>query len=96
MIKAVQVLMAIWREQDGARGISGADGLLANPERPLSGSGNRSRWPVLEPAAAAGYCNLAPERQELLHRLNDVFDNSDLIMDKVDTDCPEHLQILVL
>eukprot|EP00775_Hariotina_reticulata_P004678 gene4678-4931_t len=83
VISATQLLIAIWREQDAARGISGVDGLLANPAKPLSGTGNRSKWPVLELAGAASYCSLAPDRQQVLRRLNDMSSNPDLIMDKV-------------
>lgn len=36
-VTAAQVLLSVWRHQDEALGLSGPDGLIANPSRPLSG-----------------------------------------------------------
>jgi hypothetical protein len=38
-VTAAQVLISVWRHQDEALGISGPEGMLANPSRPLAGSG---------------------------------------------------------
>lgn len=38
-VTAAQVLISVWRHQDKALGISGPEGVLANPSRPLAGSG---------------------------------------------------------
>eukprot|EP00879_Flechtneria_rotunda_P031980 GHRR01035121.1.p2 GENE.GHRR01035121.1~~GHRR01035121.1.p2 ORF type:complete len:126 (+),score=47.96 GHRR01035121.1:279-656(+) len=85
VIIASQLLIAIWREQDAARGMSGPDGLLANPVRPLAGAGGPSKWDVRDAGVMAGYGLLKEERKALLQRIAGA-SNPDLLLDKVG--CP--------
>jgi hypothetical protein len=38
IVSAAQLLVSVWRQQDEAIGVSGPEGVIANPSRPLSGS----------------------------------------------------------
>ncbi|WIA12689.1 hypothetical protein OEZ85_006330 [Tetradesmus obliquus] len=81
-VNAAQLLIGIWREQDQARGLSGPDGLLANPSRPLAGSGERTKWAVGEVGVAGGYGVLQSGRKAVLQRIAQA-SCPDLLMDKV-------------
>jgi hypothetical protein len=85
-INAAQLLISIWREQDAARGLTGADGLLVNINRPLAGSGARSSWAVGEAGVAGGYGVLQPGRKAVLQRIAEA-SCPDLLMDKVGQGC---------
>lgn len=89
-VNAAQLLIGIWREQDQARGLSGPDGLLANPSRPLAGSGERTKWAVGEVGVAGGYGVLQSGRKAVLQRIAQA-SCPDLLMDKVGG-CCEKLQ----
>jgi hypothetical protein len=76
----VQLLASIWRQQDDALGITGPDGILANPGRPLSGSGGgssgggSSRRPQGGRVTSAGphvdaYGLMLPGRQAVLEQI---------------------------
>jgi hypothetical protein len=81
-ITAAQLLIGMWREQDQARGLSGPHGLLANPSRPLAGSGARTKWAVGDAGVAGGYGVLQPGRKAVLTRIAEA-SCPDLLMDKV-------------
>jgi hypothetical protein len=81
-VTAAQLLIGIWREQDEARGLSGPDGLLANPSRPLAGSGARTKWAVGDVGVAGGYGVLQSGRKAVLQRIAEA-SCPDLLMDKV-------------
>ncbi len=51
------------QEEDALRGMTGPDGLLANPARPLAGLAARTRW---LPAEAVAYGNTSPAKKEML------------------------------
>ncbi|KAF8067169.1 Cfap69 [Scenedesmus sp. PABB004] len=67
-VTATQLLLAVWREQDAARGLSGADGLIANPRRPLAGARGAAA-PGARPGAALCPAGHGGERRQLLERL---------------------------
>lgn len=79
-ITSAQLLVAIWRQQDEALGVSGPDGTIANPSRPLAGTrGAGSAHAAANPAssvvaggrAAASDARelLLPERQAVVSRI---------------------------
>jgi hypothetical protein len=51
---AAHLLLSIWGEEDAARGLT-VDGLLANTQRPLDGTGHRTRW---IPSEAIAYSSI--------------------------------------
>jgi len=80
-ITAAQLLISVWRHQDEALGISGPEGVIANPARPLSGC-NGATGGARRPAArssSAGHGSMAthvdayglmlPDRQLVLQRI---------------------------
>lgn len=81
VVTAAQLLVSIWRHQDEALGVSGPEGIIANPSRPLSGSGDGSsagRRTAATRASSAGggptnhvdaYGLMLPGRQVVLERI---------------------------
>eukprot|EP00878_Enallax_costatus_P043951 GHUV01052074.1.p1 GENE.GHUV01052074.1~~GHUV01052074.1.p1 ORF type:complete len:649 (+),score=280.21 GHUV01052074.1:426-2372(+) len=82
VINAVQLLLSIWREQDQARGLTGPDGVLANPSRPLAGLGERTKWRLSDMGGSGGYGQLEGERKQQIERIQ-AASSPDLLMDKV-------------
>ncbi|KAG2499310.1 hypothetical protein HYH03_002888 [Edaphochlamys debaryana] len=76
---AAHLLLSIWMEEDSLRGMTGHDGLLANPGRPLAGLNKRTKW--LPPENVA-YGNMSPAKKETLSTL---FDNmhSEIVLAKI-------------
>ncbi len=50
-------------EEDTLRGMTGPDGLLANPANPLGGMEKRTRW---LPAENVAYGNMSPAKKEVI------------------------------
>jgi hypothetical protein len=79
MVTAAQLLVSIWRHQDEALGVTGPEGVIANPGRPLSGSGAENRRTAAARASSAGggvlsshmdaYGLLLPGREVVLARI---------------------------
>lgn len=79
MVTAAQLLVSIWHHQDEALGVSGPEGVIANPSRPLSGSGADSRRSAAVRASSVGgggpssqvdaYGLLLPGREVVLARI---------------------------
>lgn len=67
-ISAAQLLLSIWREQDQALGLTGADGVLINLDRPLAGAGTPSKWSVDGTDAGMGSRQLQVERSHYVDR----------------------------
>ena len=82
VINAVQLLLSIWREQDQARGLTGPDGVLANPSRPLAGLGERTKWRLSDMGGSGGYVHLESERKQQIEKIQ-AASSTDLLMDKV-------------
>jgi hypothetical protein len=70
-VLACQLLLNIWREQEVAKGIVDAAGVLARTEEPLAGvgKGQGEKGGLMVMEVAAGYGYLQPERQQLLMRI---------------------------
>ena len=79
-----QLLFSIWREQEAAKGIVDAAGVLASAEEPLAGAGKAlgKEGGLMVMEVAAGYGCLQPERQQLLMRIGGG-STADDVMEKV-------------
>ncbi|GFR41272.1 hypothetical protein Agub_g1947 [Astrephomene gubernaculifera] len=64
---AAHMLLSIWMEEDAMRGMTGADGLLANPSRPLAGLEKRTKW---LPAETVAYGNMSADKRETLELMS--------------------------
>ncbi|GLC35790.1 hypothetical protein PLESTB_000494500 [Pleodorina starrii] len=65
---AAHLLLSLWMEEDTLRGMSGPDGLLANPANPLAGLEKRTRW--LPPENVA-YGNMSAAKKEVVTLMMD-------------------------
>lgn len=79
IVTAAQLLVSIWRHQDEAIVVSGPEGIIANPSRPLSGSagpGGSKKAAAAHVSSAGGasshmdpYGLMLPGRQVVLERI---------------------------
>jgi hypothetical protein len=81
VVTAAQLLISIWRVQDEALGVTGPDGVIANPGRPLVGCsgldpaapGAGRRYGAARASSAGGtvdaYGLMLPGRQQVLERI---------------------------
>lgn len=87
VINAVQLLISIWREQDQARGLTGADGVLTNPSRPLAGLGERTKWRLSDMDGSGGYLHQLQGDKKLQNAKIQAATTQDVLMDKVGWRC---------
>lgn len=87
-VPAARLLLDVWREQAGRRGICGPDGLLAAPARPLAGGGDQAACGTLEAAGGADAASrallggLQPVRRQQVAAIMQGC-SSDQLLDKV-------------
>lgn len=78
-INAAQLLLGIWRLEENARHMCDKSGIIANPTRPMTGSGERTEW---IPNLGTAYTFQSPEKRNLMEKLKQVV-TGDCIMAKI-------------